>query len=131
MRATPQRGAGAEARRPRLRPRDHPVRPETSKFRKGRYVTLYPEAADPLARYVYDFRDGSREYVFLTETGTPFTYYGFQRIFRSLKKRSGLPRFSAHILRHTASSSLMRAGTGNVLELQRQMGWSNVRMAMR
>jgi integrase len=84
-----------------------------------------------LARYVYDFRDGSREYVFLTETGTPFTYYGFQRIFRSLKKRSGLPRFSAHILRHTASSSLMRAGTGNVLELQRQMGWSNVRMAMR
>ena len=45
------------------------IRPETSKFRKGRYVKLYPEAADPLARYVYDFRDGSREYVFLTETG--------------------------------------------------------------
>ena len=107
------------------------VRPETSKFRKGRYVTLYPEAADALARYVYDHRDGNREYLFLTESGTPFTYYGFQRIFRSLKKRSGLPKFSAHILRHTASSSFMRAGTGNVLELQRQMGWSDVRMAMR
>jgi integrase len=81
------------------------VWPETSKFRKGRYVTLYPEAADALARYVYDHRDGNREYVFLTEAGTPFTYYGFQRIFRSLKTRSGL---STVLRAHPAAHRLVQ-----------------------
>lgn len=37
----------------------------------------------------------------------------------------------AHLLRHTAASGFLRAQTGNVIELQRQLGWSDIRMAMR
>jgi integrase len=107
------------------------IRPETSKFRKGRYVTLYPDAAAALVGYVFDHRRGPGNALFLTEHGGNFTRDGFARVFRSLRARGGLAKFSAHLLRHTAASGFMRAQTGNVIELQRQFGWSDIRMAMR
>lgn len=107
-------------------------RPETSKFGKERWVTLYPEVASPLLAVCPGSSLRDARQVFLTDEGKPFSYQGFEEVFIRIEARSGLgKRFKAHVLRHMAASSFVRAGTGSVIELQRQMGWTDIRMAER
>jgi site-specific recombinase XerD len=45
--------------------------------------------------------------VFLTDEGFPLTLSGLGSIFERLKKRSGISRLHAHLLRHTALTMMI------------------------
>jgi site-specific recombinase XerD len=91
------------------------LRAETTKGkRRGRLVTLWPQAADALERYLRE-RDISseRERVFTTDEGKPLSYGGMKQIFQRLRTRSGVARLTPHHARHTAISAFFRAGSGD------------------
>ncbi|HEY8730725.1 MAG TPA: site-specific integrase, partial [Candidatus Limnocylindria bacterium] len=101
------------------------VRPETSKFGKGRTVFLHPAIASDLDRYLRD-RNTNREAdapLFPTRSSDPFTEDGFSKLFQRIHRASGLRTFSAHLMRHTWATNFMRVPGASLLELKRQGGW--------
>ena len=101
------------------------VRPETSKFGKGRTVFLHPAVPSDLDRYLRD-RSTNRESdasLFPTRSGDPFTEDGFSKLFQRIHHASGLRTFSAHLMRHTWATNFMRVPGASLLELKRQGGW--------
>jgi integrase len=101
------------------------VRPETSKFGKGRTVSLHHEVVRDMDRYLRD-RSASRvpdAPLFPNRSGTMFTVDGFPKLFARIRDRAGLRRFSPHLLRHTWATNFMRAEGASLLELKRQGGW--------
>jgi integrase len=101
------------------------VRPETSKFGKGRTVSLHPDVVRDLERYLRD-RGTSRNPdapLFPTRTSEQYTIDGFGKLFERIRGRSGLRDFSAHLLRHTWATNFMRVPGASLLELKRQGGW--------
>lgn len=48
--------------------------------------------------------------LWLTEAGTPFTYWGAQAMFYRLKKRSGVQRLHPHLLRHNFAQNALLKG---------------------
>jgi len=101
------------------------VRPETSKFGKGRTVFLHPAIASDLDRYLRD-RSTNRESdapLFPTRTSQPFTEDGFAKLFQRIHRVSELRTFSAHLMRHTWATNFMRVPGASLLELKRQGGW--------
>ena len=101
------------------------VRPETSKFGRGRTVFLHPAVVRDLDRYLRG-RAASRDAdtpLFATRTGEPFTEDGFSKLFQRLRRRAGLKAFSAHLMRHTWATNFMRQPGASLLELKRQGGW--------
>lgn len=109
---------------------DHQVRirAETSKFKRPRTVDYHPEVAKEIDRYLRT-RPILREEMpmFPNQDGAHFTDDGFQKLFQRLAKKSGVRRFSAHLLRHTWAT---RFG-GNLLKLKRQGGWRRMDMVIR
>ena len=101
------------------------VRPETSKFGKGRVVFLHPAIAADLDRFLRGratARDPQAP-LFPTRTGEPFSDDGFPKLFQRLRRASGVPTFSAHLMRHTWTTNFMRVPGASLLELKRQGGW--------
>lgn len=107
------------------------VRSITSKGqRRSRVVRLDSVAARLLDRYVRDYRKPGTESLFLTDSGKPFTYGGFQRVFWRLKQRCGVDDFMAHRARHTWATNFRRFHAGDLLDLQEEGGWSPRSLAM-
>ena len=102
------------------------VRPETSKFGRGRTVHFHDAVARELDRYLRESRFGAAAEapLFPTRTGGCFDRDGFEKVFQRMRERSGMTRFSAHLLRHTWATTFMRAPNANLLELKRQGGWA-------
>lgn len=91
------------------------LRAETTKGkRRGRLVTLWPQASDALERYLAE-RDVASEHerVFTTDDGRPFSYHGLKQVFQRLRRRSGVAHLTPHHARHTAISAYFRAGSGD------------------
>jgi integrase len=101
------------------------VRPETSKFGKGRTVFLHPAVVSDLERYLRN-RSTIREPeapLFPTRSGDPFSEDGFSKLFQRLHRASRVRAFSAHLMRHTWATNFMRIPGASLLELKRQGGW--------
>ena len=101
------------------------VRPETSKFGKGRIVFLHPAVASDLDRYLRN-RSAIREPeapLFPTRSTEQFTEDGFSKLFQRIHRASGVRSFSAHLMRHTWATNFMRVPGASLLELKRQGGW--------
>ncbi len=109
------------------------VRPETSKFGRGRIVHFHDAVGRELDRYLRELRFGAErgDPLFPTRTGAFFEGDGFEKIFQRVRERSGLTHFSAHVLRHTWATTFMRAPNTNLLELKRQGGWARWEMVER
>jgi integrase len=101
------------------------VRPETSKFGKGRTVFLHPAVVSDVDRYLRN-RSTSHEPeapLFPTRSGDPFSGDGFSKLFQRVHRASRVRTFSAHLMRHTWATNFMRVPGASLLELKRQGGW--------
>ena len=116
-----------------LRLRTVTVRPETSKFGRGRVVHVHDDVGRELDRYLREARFGAEAEapLFATRSGACFTEAGFDKIFQRLADRTSLRGFSAHVLRHTWATNFMRAPHASLLELKRQGGWERWDMVER
>lgn len=109
------------------------VRPETSKFGKGRTVFLHPVVVNDLDRYLRN-RGAARDAhtpLFPTRSGEQYTEDGFSKLFTRIHRASGVRTFSAHLMRHTWATNFMRVPAASVLELKRQGGWERWEMLER
>lgn len=91
------------------------------------------EVAQALDRYISEYREGPEDEaapVFLTRLSQPFSVGGLRSVFRAISRDTGL-RIGAHILRHCWATNFRRSGSGDLLDLQRQGGWKDMRMVMR
>lgn len=109
------------------------VRPETSKFGRGRVVYLHPAVCAALDRYIRlsPFGGRSDQPLFPTRTGGLFDEHGWAKVFVRIRVRSGVRSLSAHVLRHTWATNYMRSPGASVLELKRQGGWTRWEMVER
>ncbi len=109
------------------------VRPETSKFGRGRTVHFHDAVGRELDRYLRDRRPDAEpsDPLFPTRSGRFFDGDGFEKVFSRVGKQSGVAPFSAHVLRHTWATAFMRAQNASLLELKRQGGWSRWDMVER
>jgi integrase len=100
------------------------VRPETSKFGRGRTTSLHPDVMRDLERYLRDRTVRNPDSPLLpTRTGGRYTTDGFGKVFERIRRQSGCRDFSAHLMRHTWATNFMRAPGASLLELKRQGGW--------
>ncbi|MBQ9119672.1 MAG: tyrosine-type recombinase/integrase [Lachnospiraceae bacterium] len=77
-----------------------------SKFSKSRLLPM-PEVIHILARLYLSDAGSCRKYVFQDAAGSPMNANALKQFFAKLKKRSGVPRVHAHLLRHTFATSYM------------------------
>ena len=68
--------------------------------------------------------------VFLQRDLSPVTDNTVQLLFRRLKRRSGIPRLRAHLLRHTFATSFLQNG-GDIYTLQQILGHTSLEMVKR
>jgi integrase len=107
------------------------VRSVTTKGqRRTRLVRLDKFAAKLVDQYVQDYRKPGDGTLFLTDSGEPFTYGGFQRVMWRLKQRCGVVDFKAHRARHTWATNFRRFRAGDLLDLQEEGGWSPRSLSM-
>lgn len=50
-----------------------------------------------------------------TDEGTALTYWGAQSVFRRMKRKAGMPRLHAHLLRHTFGQGAIKMGADRAL----------------
>ena len=112
------------------------VRAETSKGRRSRRVRLDPIAANAVHLYAKDWRPASAtaaDPFFLTETGKPFTYNGFQNYVRRIGYRfeaAGVEHWMAHRCRHYWATSNHRNGM-TIFDIAAEGGWKDSEMVRR
>ncbi len=98
------------------------VRPEISKSNELRTVDIHDAVLKELDRYLRqrDVRKAEQP-LFLTDEGKPFSEDGFDKLFRRIRRESGVSHFHAHLARHTWATRFK----GDILELKRQGGWKD------
>jgi integrase len=98
------------------------VRPVISKSKELRTVDVHDAVLKELDRYLRQ-RDvcKSDQPLFLTDEGKPFSEDGFDKLFRRIRRESGVSHFHAHLARHTWATRFK----GDILELKRQGGWKD------
>ena len=110
------------------------VEADTSKSKASRKVRLDPMAADPVHRYVEDWRPGRAEGpLFLTEEGKAFSLPGFKNYLARLGDRfkaAGIENWMAHRSRHYWATSAHRAGM-SVFDIAAEGGWRDLKMVQR
>lgn len=120
-----------------LRDRFVRVRAETSKSRETREVPFGQQTAIALDRYMRDFREENADppsgtaRLFLGLGGLPMTRLGMGQIFTRIRRRSGVRGFMAHVARHTWATNFRKYGSGDLLDLKQQGGWSDDKMLQR
>lgn len=101
------------------------------KGNKQRVVPLGLNTRKALLRYV-NRRPGcaSTSRVFLTSDLQPISDGTIKQMFRKLKKRVGIPRIRAHLLRHTFATRYLENG-GDIYALQQILGHTSLEMVKR
>lgn len=111
------------------------VRGETSKSKRNRRPTLWPEVGDAIDAYLAD-RPGAEDPespLFLARGNHGFKPQGLAAVFRVLAERSGIHDLTAHMLRHTWATNYLRKGSGDLIDMSHEAGWNDKqnRMAWR
>lgn len=100
-----------------------------SKFSKSRIVPI-PDLVLDLIRYQLLNRDAdSDDSLLLHRRGGPITVSCIKQFFEHLKRRSGINRLHAHLLRHTFGTSYM-SYRGNLEYLRIYMGHETLQMTL-
>jgi integrase/recombinase XerD len=103
------------------------LRVRAGKGGKTRAVSLPTEVATALFRYRQHYRpDGDDPHFFLTRTGTPLTYNAIKLVVRRAKRRSGVARVHAHLLRHSFGVAALRGGM-DLMTLKETLGHEDIR----
>ena len=65
--------------------------------------------------------------LFVKDTKTTLSNTAIKQLFRKLKKRTGIPRLKAHLLRHTFATRYLDNG-GDIYSLQQILGHTSLEM---
>ena len=98
------------------------------KGEKARVVVAGRRALSLLRRYLHHRPPGlgqASDRLFVTTSGRTLDPNQIGHIVRRLRRRSGIPRLYAHLLRHTFAVHFLRNG-GNPLTLQRLLGHASL-----
>jgi integrase/recombinase XerC/integrase/recombinase XerD len=102
------------------------------KGRKGRIVPLGLKVRRALLAYIHKRRradaEKDDEYLFLTKERKPLTEASIALVMRRLKKEASIPRIHAHLFRHTFATNFLIYGIGDVYELSRLLGHSDMKI---
>ena len=82
------------------------------------------QAAEDISKEAVDRVLDNNSQFWLTNEGTPLTYYGFSSVIRRIKEGSGVD-FHAHELRHTYATLMIKQGV-NLIDLKHLMGHASV-----
>ncbi len=95
-------------------------------------AVLSPKALQLVKRYLRERpKEVPTQRLWLTEEGTPLTYWGVQSIFRRLKKRSGIgDKLHCHLLRHHFAQTALEKGAERAA-LQDMLGHKSDAMSRR
>ncbi len=103
------------------------LRVRRGKGGKTRAVSLPGEVATALFRYRQHYRPRSDDaHFFLTRSGTPLTYNGIKLVLRRARRKSGVGRLHAHLLRHSFSVAALRGGM-DLMTLKETLGHEDIR----
>ena len=100
----------------------------TGKGEKQRTVVMGRRARHLLHRYLDHRPPGlgrAADRLFVTSSGRPMSTTDVTHIFTRLRRRCGIQRLHAHLLRHTFAVHFLRNG-GDVLTLQRLLGHASL-----
>ena len=101
------------------------------KGRKGRIVPIGLKVRRSMLAYVYKRRSAddpeSDRYFFLGRSRKPMTPDGIASLISRLKERTGIARLHAHLFRHTFATNYLVHSLGDVYELSRLLGHSDIR----
>jgi len=107
------------------------LRVRSGKGNKTRAVNLPPEVARAILRYQQHYRPQSDDpHVFLTRTGTALSYNAIKLVLRRARRRSGIERLHAHLLRHSFSVSALTDGM-DLMTLKETLGHTDIRTTSR
>lgn len=103
---------------------------ETTKTRIKRFVPMTQEVR-VLLMSLYKANHKNNPYVFLEADGTEVKYHHIYRRFQKAQTKAGITnKIRFHDLRHSFASNYMMNG-GNVFDLQKLLGHTDIKMTMR
>lgn len=102
------------------------------KGRKGRIVPLGLKVRRAIMAYIYKRRQADspedNQYLFLTQERKPIQTACVASLMTRLKRQTGIARLHAHLFRHTFATNFLVHGIGDVYELSRLLGHSELRI---
>jgi integrase/recombinase XerC/integrase/recombinase XerD len=98
------------------------------KGRKGRIVPIGERVTHDMKEYQQLRNRAEHEKFFLTKNFAPMTSGCIHSLMRRLKKRTGIKRIHAHLFRHTFATNFLVHGLGDVYELSRLLGHSEIKV---
>ena len=105
------------------------------KGRKGRIVPIGLKVRKVLLSYIQKRRTADNlqddEYFFLSKQRKPITKDCISSLMSRLKYKSGVTRLHAHLFRHTFATNFLVYGLGDVYELSRILGHSQITITER
>jgi integrase/recombinase XerC/integrase/recombinase XerD len=96
------------------------------KGRKERIVPIGLKVCEALREYIL-VRPAGGKCLFLSIHKTQLTPGGLAQLMKHLKHKTGISRLHAHLLRHTFATNYLIHGFGDVYELSRILGHSDIR----
>ena len=101
------------------------------KGNKQRFVPVGLKNRKNLLRYIRKRKPAvNTDFVFLMSSGQPITNNTIKQLFRKLKKRTGISRLRAHLLRHTFATKYIERG-GDIYSLREILGHTSLEMVKR
>jgi integrase/recombinase XerC/integrase/recombinase XerD len=102
------------------------------KGRRGRIVPLGKTVSSSLREYLSVRRSAPTladdNYVFLTNRRSPVKNSTVEQLMKRIKKKTGIKRLHAHLFRHTFATNYLLHGLGDVYELSRLLGHSDIKV---
>jgi integrase/recombinase XerC/integrase/recombinase XerD len=102
------------------------------KGRRGRIVPM----GKTVSRLINDYLQARKraanpaddKYIFLTRDRQPIKKSTLAQLMKRLKQKTGINRLHAHLLRHTFATNYLLHGLGDVYELSRLLGHSDIKI---
>jgi len=102
------------------------LRVRAGKGNKTRAVSLPPEVVRALLRYRQHHRPPSTDpHFFLAQGGGPLTYNAVKQLLVRARRKSGIERLHAHLLRHSFSVTALRGGM-DLMTLKETLGHADI-----
>ncbi len=102
------------------------------KGRKERVVPMGEKLREALTDYMSNrvtaLNPSDDKYVFLTVRRKPVTEYTLSEMMKTIKSETGIKRIHAHLFRHTFATNYLMYGLGDVYELSRLLGHSDIKI---